>query len=248
MNSLIKGEFFKLKKSRSFKLILIFSLLCSAIFYFYYLISIQKTHKDLNNFSGTSIFYLLLSGLVYENFFSSLIAASFVSKDFEKQTINLSFTYGYSRLNILISKLIVYIIATTLTLYLFIFSCTALFSISYGFGSELTLYCIFMMLKSLIINFLGILTLSTITFLIALITRNSIITIISPFIILLIYYCINISSNMIVSNLLPVNLVINAIINHVTFIDILKLIISFCFTSIFSISLCNIFIKKIDLK
>ncbi len=248
MKYLIKGEFFKLRKSKGVKLLLILILISSIIFCCYYKICMLKKTDISNNVTGSSIFYSLLAGVVYENFIASILAAIFISKDFENKTINMTFTYGYSKTKIILSKLIVYLLSSIIIIYIFILSSTILFSIFFTFGEKFTMYFLVISFKCIVANILGIITISSITFTIAILTRNSIFTIISPIIIFFIYMCIGAVHNPIVANLLPFDLVINALINHVNFIDVLKLIISCTLTVLICIYTSSYYFKKLEFK
>lgn len=100
----------------------------------------------------------------------------------------------------------------------------------------------------ILVNILGIVTVSTITFTIAMITRNSILTIISTIILMFIYMLISTSTNIVVVNLLPFNLVINALNNHVQFNDIVYLLISLVLTMSTTFYICNKFLNKKEFK
>ncbi|WP_368490930.1 ABC transporter permease [Clostridium sp. BJN0013] len=208
----------------------------------------QRKPESLNNISGSSILYLLLTAVAWENFLFAIVAAIFVCRDFENETINMTFTYGYSKIKVLLSKFLVYLVGSAAILYIFIFSSTIIFSILYGFEKDLNIYFILTILKSILVNMLGITAISSITFLISILTRNSVLTIISPFFILFVAICISNFNNPIISNLLPFNLVINAIINHVKFIDLFKLLILCLLTIIFCIYVSNLHLKRIEFK
>lgn len=248
MNNLIKGEFFKIRKNLNIKLYITIILISSIIFCGYFQICIQKNPQSFHNISGIRIFYSLLSSVVYQNFLYALIAAIFICKDFQNQTINKIFTFGYKRIEILLSKFFVYLIICIVTFYAFTLFSTIIFSLFHGFGEDLNTGFILILLKSILVNILGIITISSITFFISILSRKSILTIISPLIIFIIFMNIANVKSFIISNLLPFNLVIDALNNKVRLIDFIYLLISCIITTTLSLYLSNHHIKKLEFK
>jgi ABC-type transport system involved in multi-copper enzyme maturation permease subunit len=243
---LIKSELYKLQKSKGFKIQLIFMLLASITLYLYISFCRDMKPEEHFDFSGIAILFQLLSSIVYINFISSVFAITFVIKDFEKQTINRTYTYGYTRFQILIAKLISYLIGVLILEGFFIMMLTLLSTIFNGFGEELTFIGIIYLLKLILINIICCISLACITFLIAIITQSIIATIFSPIFVLIIYI---ISINIpILSNILPVNL-LKKIYEGTTSISMICLYLFSCiFLMLISIGLSNIFLNKKELK
>lgn len=249
MNNLLKGELFKIKNSRVGKLLIFVPIIASILTFLYLFISTEANSKISNNtFTGIAIFYGLTSGILYETILSAILASSFVCSDFSNGTINLSLTYGYSRFKVLLSKLVVFLIANMFMNTLFIFITTTFCSVAYGFGEELSIYCIWLLIKNLFANCLGTITISTIIFFIAILCKHVIAVLVLPIFFFFIYALTTSFTDPVIPNLLPCNLVINAINNSCSFLDIIKILISCIVTSTICIYLSYIYIRKVDFK
>ncbi|MGL4760238.1 MAG: ABC transporter permease [Sarcina sp.] len=248
MNNLIKGEFFKFRKSRGVRIAMLLTIV-SAIFLFMY-INLFCTNKlgEVNSFTGASVLYNIMSGVVWLNFFFSILAAVFVANDFEKETINMTFTYNYSRFDVLISKFIVYSLGIILLKIIFISVNTIMFTLVNGFGETINFILIISYLKWFLISLLCSISTASIIFLIAILSKNTIITVISPIAILIIYMITSAIDNNIISNILPFNLLIEAIGKYSTIRSSLFSITHSGLIIMISILLCNLHLKTKEFK
>lgn len=106
MRNLIKAEFFKLKKSLSYKLILA-GFFLTEILLVWNEISVGVNHTGVL-YTGAQWIYRLPSQASYYVVFLFLFAADFVAGEFQNRTFAASFLCGYPRRTILWAKAAVY--------------------------------------------------------------------------------------------------------------------------------------------
>jgi ABC-type transport system involved in multi-copper enzyme maturation permease subunit len=246
MKNLIKGEFFKLKKSKGVKAAILLVLIASIALCGYIELCKKLKPGDHIEAEGIAILFQLLSAIVYVNFLSFIMAVVLIVMDFEKQTINMTFTYGYSRFQILLAKFIIYSIGVVILEGIFIGALTLWCTILYGFGEKLNIIGTIHILKFILIDILCSIAIASITFIISIVTRSVILAIISPIAVLLLY---SISVNIpIICNLLPINLLRKFYENSGSSTDAILFIISSILAIIISIVLSNLYLRKKEFK
>ena len=110
MSNLIRGEFYKLRKSRYFIGLIFLSLVAAFFMMSYYDDNVNRlTGTNPEVASGMYSIYYPFTCIIFTSFIFSLFAGEFIAKDL-KNNINKSFSYGYKRSKIILSKLIVFII------------------------------------------------------------------------------------------------------------------------------------------
>jgi ABC-type transport system involved in multi-copper enzyme maturation permease subunit len=173
--NLIRGELYKLVRDRGTKLSFIIAIVASVLMTLIFKYQSNLGSNSNLNITGIQVFKALSSQFLFQNLIFSILAAEFIAKDFEKNTINRTFTYGYSRRNVIVSKLIAYFIAIIGIMAIHTLLTTIIISIFNGFGE----YKMFSIIVTAIISiFCGIAT-ASITGMIAIISQNVVITIIS---------------------------------------------------------------------
>lgn len=173
--NLIRGELYKLLRDRGAKLSFIIAIIVAVLMALIFKYQSNLGGNSNLNMTGIQAFEALSGQFMFQNLSFSILAAEFIAKDFEKNTINRTFTYGYSRRNVIISKLITYFIAVIGVMAIHIVLPTIIISIFNGVGE----YEKFSIIGILIISiFCGIAT-ASITGMIAIISENIVITIIS---------------------------------------------------------------------
>lgn len=188
MSNLIRGEFYKLRKSKYF----IGMILLSLVFGFFLMVQwdtdaerLQNVHQELMN-GAYSIQYAFECSTAI-SFIFALFAGEFIANDFKNNNISKSFSYGYRRSKIILSKLLVFIIfclfleliyATILVIYI---------SINHGFCEVLNLSTILYLTRVIIVGIMYNVATICIIFIIAIITKSYFCTIVSPVILLIIF-------------------------------------------------------------
>lgn len=248
MKNLIKGEFFKLKKSKGIKFTVLLTLISSILLFLYIELSLTRKSGEFTNLGGIDILHELLGANLWGNFLFALVAAIFIVRDFEKQTINITFTYGYKKLNILVSKFLVYSLASIVLWWEFIIISTLCFTVLHGFGVNLNMSTLLFLFKITFISILCSIATTSITFTIGIITRNSICTLISPIIICIIYNYISGINNPIISNLLPFDLLINVLGEFSTRNDVILSVCSSILTTVIMLLISNLYLRKKEFK
>ncbi len=111
MLNLIRGEFYKLRKSISLKICFLLSCICAvAIILVSHFIAIEKMSADVSaSASG-------LTEIVIVSLLGSLMAGILICSDFETKTIHDAVTCGKGRRTVVFSKAIVYVIIIALLL------------------------------------------------------------------------------------------------------------------------------------
>lgn len=130
MINLIRGEFYKIKRSKYFVgIMFLWALLGVSISYI--IIKEANAHRTVSGINAV-VFFLQFQILI--NFLYAAFAGVFVASDFEHNTINMTFTYGYSRSKVILSKIIVYIIYSLLMELVTVVIMGIIFSAVYGFN------------------------------------------------------------------------------------------------------------------
>ncbi|WP_162267906.1 ABC transporter permease, partial [Clostridium botulinum] len=109
MSNLIRGEFYKLRKSKYFIGIILLTLFVSYfLLKHFYATSVRNPSLELQN--GMYSIEYAFEYIPLTSFIFSLFAGEFVARDL-KNNISKSFIYGYKRSEVILSKLIVFIIS-----------------------------------------------------------------------------------------------------------------------------------------
>lgn len=135
MYNLLRCELFKLRKSRSFLLILglmaAYSIIISVLTY-----SSIQYGSGSESVTGIDIYFEQLSNYLLIAVAGSLIATTYVCRDFDNKTIQDSIACGCGRSSIILSKSLVYFLTIfIITLSISIIS-SAVISTAYGFGMQ----------------------------------------------------------------------------------------------------------------
>lgn len=152
MSNLIKAEFFKLKKSVAFRTCLIV-FFCSDIMYLIILslanelIGIDITGYAqftnlMNNFCGSTV-----SGMLF-----GFLAAALITSDYKTGDIQCAIAQGYSRAQLLISKIIMYMTAVAILALEDVLVYTVGGTIAGGFGVKLTGDVFLYLLRSVVLE------------------------------------------------------------------------------------------------
>lgn len=176
MYNLLSGEFYKLKREKTFKII---TLVCFCMAILLAIASAMEGFLSANDseiiqlFTGLDALRESINNPGFMLFLGGVFAGLFIGKDFSNKTINHAISMGHSRLSIFISKLIVFLFATTafMLTYVVMRVTIAIFISGWGeaFTSTSLLYAIRILIMGIIVNF----TISSLCFMFAFIIRDS---------------------------------------------------------------------------
>ncbi|ACA46715.1 ABC transporter permease [Clostridium botulinum] len=180
MSNLIRGEFYKLRKSKYFIGIIFLTLIISYFLLrrFYAIVtSVGTPSLELQN--GMYSIEYAFENIIGTSFIFSLFAGEFVAKDL-KNNMSKSFTYGYKRSKVILSKLIVFIISFLFLELIYITILVIHTSIAYGFYKVLNYSAILYLIRLIVIGIMYNVATMSIVFMIAIITKSNVCTVVSP--------------------------------------------------------------------
>lgn len=135
MYNLLRCELFKLRKSRSFLLILglvvAYSVVMSILTY-----SSVQYGSGSEAVQGIDMYFEQLSNYLLIAVAGSLIATTYVCRDFDNKTIQDSIACGCSRSSIILSKSMVYFLTVSVITLIVPIISSAVISTAYGFGMQ----------------------------------------------------------------------------------------------------------------
>ncbi|MDO5517840.1 MAG: ABC transporter permease [Clostridium sp.] len=143
MYNLLKCEFVKLKKSKEFRYIFLGICAISLILMANKIYAMELFLKKMNMqdaVSGINCFRDMVSGKMYIIVLQNIAVIAFICRDFENRFIQGEDLAGYSRFEILTSKVIICFFINAVFTFTYVFICTAGVSIIYGLGEEFTSY------------------------------------------------------------------------------------------------------------
>ena len=99
MSNLIRGEFYKLRKSNYFIGIIFLAIVASFFLITVWDKDMQRLQKAHSNFliNGVSSIQYGFEYIIYTSFIFALLGGEFIAKDFKNNNISKSFSYGYTR-------------------------------------------------------------------------------------------------------------------------------------------------------
>ncbi|GCD10116.1 ABC transporter permease [Clostridium tagluense] len=248
MSNLIRGEFYKLKKSNYFIGIIFLAIGASFFLITVWDKDIQRLQKAHSNFlmNGAYSIEYAFEYIIYTSFIFALLGGEFIAKDFKNNNISKSFSYGYRRSKVILSKLIVFIMAC---LFLEIIYTTILVihvSIIYGFCEVLNLSTILYLTRVIIIGIMYNIATICIIAMIAMITKSALCTFISP---VIFFLSVQLSFSKIGTYiLLPYVAGRGAISRFALKEDIILGIISSLLTFIITIAVSMLYVRHEDIK
>lgn len=135
MLNLIKLEFYKLRKQRSFKILLLAVIAISA-FSAYSEIRLLTANGLLG--SGKMGFANAIQDM-FMLFMSAIFAGFYIGSDFSNKTIQSQLSQGHSRLEVLLSKALVFFIGTSMIMLLYPITVSIIHTFKYGWGEPFAL-------------------------------------------------------------------------------------------------------------
>ncbi|MBW9154111.1 ABC transporter permease [Clostridium estertheticum] len=188
MSNLVRGEFYKLRKSNYFIGIIFLAIAASFFLIIIWDNDIHKLQNVKSNLlvNGASSIQYGFEYIIYTSFIFALLGGEFIAQDFKNNNINKSFSYGYTRRKVILSKLIVFVMACLFLEIIYTTNLVVYVSINHGFSEVLNLSVILYLTRVIIIGIMYSAATICIIAMIAIITKSVFCTFVSPVIFLLI--------------------------------------------------------------
>lgn len=143
MYNMITAEFYKIKKSTSFKVLFII-LFCAGLLMVMLSKGLTAALTDMNNGeaflqTGSETFYQAITDSGLYLIFGAIFASLYIGAEFEHRTLQNALTGGVSRITFLAAKAVGFYAALFLLMLPYMFTFTAGTTLLYGFGMELSL-------------------------------------------------------------------------------------------------------------
>ncbi len=138
MYNLLRCELFKLRKSRSFLLILGLVIIYSVVMSILTYSSVQYGNGS-EVVQGIDMYFEQLSNYLLIAVAGSLIATTYVCRDFDNKTIQDSIACGCSRYAVILSKSLVYFLTIFIITLIIPIISSAVISTAYGFGMQFSI-------------------------------------------------------------------------------------------------------------
>ncbi|WP_270567115.1 ABC transporter permease [Clostridium beijerinckii] len=183
MNNLIRGEFYKLRKRKYFIGMLVLWGVFALIFSSCILNDAYMRPNYVQELSGINVMVRFLETQVLSYILYAVLAGVFIAKDMEDSTLFNSFIYGYSRIEVIFSKIIVYILVSLIYEIITIVIMGTIFSAMYGFVNTADINIPAFLLRIIFIGFLSCISTLLISATTAVVTKNTIMTFVSPIIV-----------------------------------------------------------------
>lgn len=173
MSNLIRGEFYKLIKSKYLAGMILLAIGAGL------LLIVEFEHEGKRMFGEINIANMVaftMAVIILSSFIFSILSVAFIVDDFNNGGINRSFSYGFNRSKVILSKLIVFML---FSLVLILIYTTILFiyvSYNYGLSDVINLNTILYLARIISIGLMYNLATVSIIFMVATITRSSICT------------------------------------------------------------------------
>jgi ABC-type transport system involved in multi-copper enzyme maturation permease subunit len=248
MSNLIRGEFYKLRKSKYFIGMIFLSLVAAFLMMSHYDDNVQRlkgTNPEIA--SGMYSIYYPFTCIILTSFIFALLAGEFIAKDL-KNNISKSYMYGYKRSKVILSKLIVFII---FSLFIeLIYTVILVYYADKAYWFDYNIENIVSLIRIIGIGTLYNIATISIVAMIAIITKSSLVTVISPIIFLLCYPILALQNHIsiMVAYACPFIIGEAAIARFAPISDVIIGIVSSALTLIITTGASLIYVKHEDIK
>ena len=171
MRCLVNAEWFKLKKSLGFKILLLGNAAVTFLMAILYIFVLDST------LTGYQIMKSSLALALYHAYIGYLFAAIFCCSEFSNRTFAMSLLCGYSRKQIFLSKAVVFFLGAVILFLEAVGLETIFFSAGNGFGAEWNLKNEITILRLLGLGLIGCLAMAAVMIFVAAAAIKSIITV-----------------------------------------------------------------------
>lgn len=182
MGNLIRGEFYKLRKSKCFIGMILLSI-CTGV-----LLIVEWEREWKEAYIGVNIVGSISNAfmaIIFGNFIFALLSGMFIINDFRRGSISKSFSFGYERTKVILSKLVVFIVFSLVLEVIYTTIFVIYVSYYYGFCETLNLSTILYLLRVISLGVIYNLATISIIAMIAIITKNEFFTFIFPIILIM---------------------------------------------------------------
>lgn len=250
MSNLIRGEFYKLRKSKYFIGMIFLALVASFFLMNGFDSNVQRlrgAHPELVN--GMYSIKYAFECILFTSYIFALFAGEFIAKDL-KNNMSKTFTYGYERSKFILSKLIVFIISSLFLELIYTTILVIYASISYGFCEALNYSTILYLIRVVVIGIMYNVATISIVAMIAIITKSNLCTVVSPILFILPFSALSFTSyiSIIATYACPFVIGEGAIARFAPKSDIIIGIISSVITFIITIGVSLLYVKHEDIK
>ncbi|WP_125153458.1 ABC transporter permease [Clostridium rectalis] len=246
MSNLIRGELYKLKKSKYFIIMIILAVLTSLLLINSFDSNVKSMHPALIN--GVYSISYAFQRILFTSFLFSLLAGEFICKDLKRNMSN-SFIFGYKRSEIILSKITVFIMCFLFLEFIYITILAIYVSINYGFCEVLNKSTILYLIRVIIIGIMYNVATISIVSMVAIITKSSLVTATSPILFILCFSLLNLKSPILsILRLLPFIIGGGAITRFAPKSIIIGGIISSVLTFIITTVVSILYVKGEDIK
>ena len=176
MSNLIRGEVYKLRKSKTLIEMILLSI-CAG-----FLLIIEWEHEWKGAYIGVNVISDVFPAIIFGNFIFALLSVAFIITDFKRGGIGKSFSYGYTRNTIILSKLVVFMIFSVVLELIYSTIFAIYVSYYYGFCGALNLNTILYLIRVISIGVIYNSATISIIAMIAIITKNDFFTFAFPII------------------------------------------------------------------
>ena len=248
MSNLIRGEFYKLIKSRYFIGMIFLALVSASFMMIHYEDNIHRlTEANSEITSGMYSIYYPFTCIIFTSFMFSLFSGEFIAKDL-KNNISKSFIYGYKRSKIILSKLIVFIV---FSLFIeLIYTVIFVYCADKAYWFDYNIDNILVLIRIIGIGILYNVATISVAAMIAVITKNNLVTVVSPILFFLTMPILTHQNfiSIIVAYVCPFIIGEAAIARFALASDIIIGIVSSVLTLIITIGGSLIYVKQEDIK
>ncbi|BCZ44627.1 hypothetical protein psyc5s11_06940 [Clostridium gelidum] len=183
MSNLIRGEFYKLRKSKYFIGMIFLAMIVGVLFITLWEMD-RETNLIYNNVrkNGAMSISYAYDRIAVGSFLFALLGGTFIIKDVNTGNLSKSFSYGYTRSKVILSKLIVFVIFSLFLELIYTAVLVIYVSKKHGFYENLNLNSI-LYLSAVIVSLIlfSIATISIIG-MVAILTSSVFITLVLPII------------------------------------------------------------------
>lgn len=170
MRGLVEAEWFKLKKSLGYKILLVGNVIITFSMVILYIFVLDS------EFTGYYIMKSSLALVLYHAYIGYLLAAIFFCSEFSNRTFAMSLLCGYSRKQVFLSKVVVFLLGMVILFFESVGLETIFFSAGNGFGVGLNLENMKIILRLLCFGMIGCITVGAVVVFVAVVAKKSIVT------------------------------------------------------------------------
>lgn len=176
MGNLIRGEFYKLRKSKYLSG-MIFLAICAG-----FLLIAEWEHEGkgmVGEINLANVIAFSMAVIIFYSFIFAALSVAFIVNDFNNGGISRSFSYGFRRSKIILSKLIVFMLFSLVLILIYTIILLIYVSYNCGLSDVINFNTILYLIRVISIGIMYNLATIAIIFMVAIITRSNFCTFVS---------------------------------------------------------------------